>query len=173
MNGFITTTLIGATGVGSVTLHFDRELETNSKEDEHKGPMDKNYLDYTELQGLVKLGDDHSKINDTERLNMDKQPQENLGDGIDNLFSQKSAASEIVKSLGYDSYLKVNEVTDNKISHKYGLSSRGLVMDKGQELGHFNMGSSIMLVFEAPKGSEFAVKEGQEIELGTHLFKSS
>ena len=40
---------------------------------------------------------------------------------------------------------------------------------KGYHLGHFNMGSSIVLVFEGPKNFKFAVQRGESVKIGAPL----
>lgn len=40
---------------------------------------------------------------------------------------------------------------------------------KGELIGQFNMGSTVVLVFEAPKGFRFTVKPGQTIRMGEPL----
>lgn len=42
-------------------------------------------------------------------------------------------------------------------------------LEKGQEFGFFAAGSTIVLVFEAPKNIEWAVKQGEKVQLGNKL----
>lgn len=48
----------------------------------------------------------------------------------------------------------------------------GIKLNKGDEMGYFNMGSSIMLIFETPKGHKFTVEPGQKVKLGDRIFKT-
>jgi len=42
----------------------------------------------------------------------------------------------------------------------------GLPIEKGEMLGEFNLGSTIILIFEAPKNFEFRVEPGQKVQMG-------
>ena len=42
-------------------------------------------------------------------------------------------------------------------------------LQKGMELGRFNMGSTVVLIFEAPKEFEFTVMPGEHVKLGQAL----
>ena len=50
-----------------------------------------------------------------------------------------------------------------------GVDGCGLRLGRGQKLGTFQMGSSVVLVFEAPQGFEFCVEPGQRVKYGQPL----
>ena len=42
-------------------------------------------------------------------------------------------------------------------------------LKKGERIGHFNLGSSVVLIFEAPENFEFQVTAGQTVKYGQPL----
>ncbi|XP_032771819.1 phosphatidylserine decarboxylase proenzyme, mitochondrial isoform X1 [Rattus rattus] len=94
-HGFFSLTAVGATNVGSIRIHFDQELHTNSP------------------------------------------------------------------SYSKGSY--------NDLSFVTHANKEGIPMRKGEPLGEFNLGSTIVLIFEAPKDFNFRLKAGQKILFGEAL----
>jgi len=47
-----------------------------------------------------------------------------------------------------------------------GLQEEKINMCKGQPFGEFRLGSTIVLLFEAPKNFKFQLKTGQRIQVG-------
>lgn len=45
----------------------------------------------------------------------------------------------------------------------------GMPLVKGEEMGGFMLGSTVVLCFEAPRGFQFKVKEGEKVKLGQEL----
>ena len=49
------------------------------------------------------------------------------------------------------------------------LMRSGVYMKKGKLFGEFNLGSTIVLLYEAPKGLSFRVKPGHSVKYGQPL----
>ncbi len=62
------------------------------------------------------------------------------------------------------------QVRTGKFTDKLLIESPGgAPMRKGNHMGHFNLGSSIVLVFEAPKEFRFVIEPGERIQYGQAL----
>lgn len=47
--------------------------------------------------------------------------------------------------------------------------TKGINVDKGELFGEFRLGSTVVLIFEAPKNFEFVVNCGQKIKFGEKI----
>jgi len=62
-------------------------------------------------------------------------------------------------------HYRLGEFTDKRL----GTDETGLHLTRGDEVGCFHLGSSIVLLFEAPKDFQFLVEPGQRILFGQPL----
>lgn len=58
----------------------------------------------------------------------------------------------------FDTVLRAGEDTD-----------QGIAMKRGDHMGMFNLGSTLVLLFEAPSDFQFVVKQGQSVKRGQPL----
>lgn len=70
--------------------------------------------------------------------------------------------------IGCDPELNTNCALQNK-NCKSKIWESGLEVGKGDHFGEFNLGSTVVLIFEAPKEFEFSVKPGQKVQVGKSL----
>ena len=73
----------------------------------------------------------------------------------------------------FDEHLKTNENKWNKNNFIDLHFDQSKNMLTGNSFGEFNLGSTIVLIFEAPKGTKFCLEPGQTVKLGEPLIKIS
>ncbi|CAI2368306.1 unnamed protein product [Moneuplotes crassus] len=195
IHGFFTTSFIGATNVGSIVVNFDKALKTNKSITDYKC-QDENFIEMTDFDGIFKnnviikknsLGKNEEDVvnilPECEMFDVKDMIDTNAGQtkfvynesqemdlkyNIINSFQPEEAQEQFDE---YQKYLSEKLEKPGEYIQAFSRTNKGIMLKKGQEIGYFNMGSSIMLVFEAPKGSKFSVEEGQTVKLGNTLMK--
>lgn len=149
--GFFSMTPVGATNVGSIQLNFDPMVVTNSV-----------YKLFPETgnhqHGSTTAGNDNSS---------------NAGAGTGSRFGfhrlgrrrhhhrHERAAKRTCYEAAYTHY-RLRRSRQNTTGH---------ALQKGEEMGGFKLGSTVVLVFEAPTPFKFLVEQAQQVKVGQGLGK--
>ena len=85
-------------------------------------------------------------------------------------FYGKADGSDILSSSVSSSERELfkTAAANNQVEN-FDFSDKGVYTPKGAEIGRFNMGSTICLIFEAEPNFKFNVKEGQQLNYGELL----
>lgn len=141
-HGFFSMTPVGATNVGSIRVHFDKGLATNTVYENE--PHLSSSASSMHSVDSTKSADSFEPISPD--LNQLKEQQ------------QKKKKTRVQKSTCYEAtYAKASSLLN------------GYPLLKGQQMGGFNLGSTVVLVFEAPKKFHFSVEKGEKVKVGQAL----
>ncbi|GME99260.1 unnamed protein product [[Candida] boidinii] len=145
-------TPVGATNVGSIKINFDKDLTTNKIYENSNITTTTNTTNSTDLSDS---DSDDMTLVDTDSTISNNSMKTNK------LNSQRIISEERKKVIKNTCY----EATYSKASKLLN----GQPLFKGEEIGGFELGSTIVLIFEAPKNFEFSLKENQIIKLGEKI----
>ena len=86
--------------------------------------------------------------------------------------NQENHSTEDLKSQELVSKLEQpgSSYTRNKT---FTVTSNGVFLRKGEEVGMFEMGSTIVMIFECPKDVEVLPKEGEKLLMGQRITSTS
>lgn len=143
--GFFSMIPVGATNVGSIIVNFDKDLKTNVVY-EHEVYLRQELDEKTPL-----LGENTSSSDLESELT------------VSTANSRKSESkSEKRKRLKKNTVYEATYTRASSLLNGYPLS-------KGEEVGGFKLGSTVVLVFEAPDNFKFNLDVGQKIKMGETL----
>lgn len=165
-------TYVGALNVGSISLPFDDFLKTNSSEVVSEFNRGENFIiNYSDFLKKYKLLKKklHKDASDADNFKNEPFEEINKSNKIDKIqnFNMKSVLKSEKESNN------ISQLPTNLKLENFRISEKGLTFNKKDEMGWFNFGSTIVLVFSAEKEKEVTSKvlEGQKILIGESLFK--
>lgn len=157
-HGFFSMIPVGATNVGSIIVNFDKDLKTNDiyeHESYLRNSLDKSLSD--ESTPLLASGDGESST-DLQRSDISR-----TSSSTDTTSkSQTSNASSKPKKYRKNTVYEATYTNASRILGGYPLS-------KGEEVGGFKLGSTVVLAFEAPDNFTFDLELGQKIKMGESI----
>jgi len=91
-----------------------------------------------------------------------------LGEWMHGFFSYTAVGATMVGSikLPWDPELKTNQKSFDRTKIDYNDRECAKEFSKGDEIGEFNLGSTIVLAFEAPRGLNFKFGDSEFVRLG-------
>jgi phosphatidylserine decarboxylase len=93
------------------------------------------------------------------------------GEWMHGFFSYTAVGATMVGSikLPWDDKLKTNQYNWDNRNGEFTQRNISKHFIKGEEIGEFNLGSTIVLIFEAPRHYKFPVRENEQVKLGQRL----
>ena len=79
-------------------------------------------------------------------------------------FSNQELTTNNKKSKSFDKDLEKSFITGQNVD-----KLNGVKIGRGDDFGEFNLGSTIVLIFEAPKNFEFNVNQSEKVFYGNQL----
>ncbi|KAG7664252.1 PSD1 [[Candida] subhashii] len=141
--GFFSMIPVGATNVGSIVVNFDKDLKTNDVY-EHEVYQKQGGGPINENTPLLKQVEEEKEYNATDVITVTTTELE-----------EKKKRKRLRKNTVY-------EATYTNASRLLG----GYPLSKGQDIGGFKLGSTVVLVFEAPDNFKFNLSVGQKVKVG-------
>ncbi|CAK9294289.1 unnamed protein product [Gordionus sp. m RMFG-2023] len=177
--GFFSMAAVGATNVGSIKIGIDKDLKTNLKRwkpgtffdkifEKEIMPQKENVdisTDKSDSPDLIQNSASTNKANNASARNGENYDAKSLiypdaDSSTENFFVQRKLLSQ--NSSGISS-------EDSSINASEDDNGGGIFIKRGQYFGEFNLGSTIVLIFEAPAHFKFNLDFDQTLKMGQSL----
>lgn len=147
--GFFSMIPVGATNVGSIVVNFDKDLKTNDiyEHEIYSSGSNSSSGSATPSSASSVNAGDHTETTPL------------LSPAMTSVGSIDSATKKRLKKN------TVYEATYTNGSRLLG----GFPLSKGQEVGGFKLGLTVVLIFEAPENFKFNLENGQKVKVGESL----
>ncbi len=66
---------------------------------------------------------------------------------------------------------KLEQPNGTKTQRTYTITNNGVYLRKGEEMGMFEMGSTVVLLFECPESTTISRQPGEKVRLGEPLLE--
>ena len=138
-----------------------------------------NYLNEFDVKDIPTLGNGpdllfNYKVNDEDKL------KHNILNGFDRVESQMSTAESLkeqdespAKKKFMMSKLEAPKGSTGSAPRLFSISQRGVELQKGEQIGMFEMGSTIALLFECPRDYKLTKGPGDKVQLGESLLAAT
>ncbi|RCK60943.1 Phosphatidylserine decarboxylase proenzyme 1, mitochondrial [Candida viswanathii] len=143
--GFFSMIPVGATNVGSIVVNFDKDLKTNDiyEHEVYSSSASSSSTAVNENTPLLEQERDYSASDVLTITNSEYEDKKR---------------KKLRKNTVY-------EATYTNASRLLG----GYPLTKGQDIGGFKLGSTVVLIFEAPDNFKFDLEIGQKVKVGQSL----
>jgi len=102
-------------------------------------------------------------------IGTDNDPSTNKEGKADSAYDYSPQSPDVTGSDHPTQLMPFENNTDNKLPPLPPKTSSGLFLRAGNEVGRFHLGSTIVLIFEAPEDFRFLVRPGEQIKVGECL----
>ncbi|WLF77746.1 phosphatidylserine decarboxylase 1 [Lodderomyces elongisporus] len=171
--GFFSMIPVGATNVGSIIVNFDKDLKTNSYYEHDIYSNGSSSASSLSSKSTTPNTTNTSSSSSSSALSSTSSTEDSIVTTEKTpLLQREYSASDIavVEEKKRKKRLRKNTVYEATYTNASRILG-GYPLTKGQDIGGFKLGSTVVLVFEAPDNYEFDIEVGEKVKVGQSLGK--